>query len=271
MIIPLPFFHLLVAILYALGAVARWRTSRLPSATDATPKYVWALALFTLALHACAVTRAIAAPDGIDISLGNAISLVAFLCVLVAWASGLMRALPSFASIILGGAAVAALMPAVFTGVHRFPYATESWAALHITIALSAYSLFFVAAIQALVMVGLERRLHEGVTGDARRTPPLLTLERYLFKLISLGFVLLTLTVISGLFFSEQVFGTPFELTHKSGFSVLAWFIFGTLLVGRWRFGWRGRKALYWILAGTLFLVLAYLGSKLVLEIFLKR
>jgi len=233
------------------------------------PKYVWGFALFTLALHACAIIRAIAAPDGIDISLGNAISLVAFLCVLIAWAFGLMRALPGFASVILGGAAVAALMPIVFTSARRFLYATESWAALHIAIAFSAYSLLFVAAIQALVMVGLEKRLHAGVT--ALRTPPLLTLERYLFKLISLGFILLTLTVVSGLFFSEQVFGTPFELTHKSGFSVLAWFIYGTLLVGRWRFGWRGRKALYWILAGTLFLVFAYLGSKLVLEVFLQR
>ncbi|MCL2308930.1 MAG: cytochrome c biogenesis protein CcsA [Proteobacteria bacterium] len=269
MIIPLPFFHLLVAALYALGAVTHWRVSRSRQSAYVMPKYVWGFALFTLALHACAIIRAIAAPDGIDISLGNAISLVAFLCVLIAWAFGLMRALPGFASVILGGAAVAALMPIVFTSARRFLYATESWAALHIAIAFSAYSLLFVAAIQALVMVGLEKRLHAGVT--ALRTPPLLTLERYLFKLISLGFILLTLTVVSGLFFSEQVFGTPFELTHKSGFSVLAWFIYGTLLVGRWRFGWRGRKALYWILAGTLFLVFAYLGSKLVLEVFLQR
>ncbi|MDR2173540.1 MAG: cytochrome c biogenesis protein CcsA [Burkholderiales bacterium] len=269
MIIPLPFFHLLVAALYTLGAVAHWRMPRSPSAADAVPKYVWGFTLLALALHACAVTRAIAAPDGIDISLGNAISLVAFLCVLVAWAFGLMRALPGFSSVIMGGAALAALMPIVFTNVHRFEYATGTWAALHIAIALSAYSLLFVAAVQAFVMVGLEKKLHAGVT--AQRTPPLLTLERYLFKLISLGFVLLTLTVISGLFFSEQVFGTPFELTHKSGFSILAWFIFGTLLVGRWRFGWRGRRALTWILAGTLFLVFAYLGSKLVLEVLLQR
>ncbi|MDR0770623.1 MAG: cytochrome c biogenesis protein CcsA [Burkholderiales bacterium] len=271
MIIPLPFFHLLVAVFYALGAVAHWKMSRSSSVAGIKSKYVWGFTLFTLALHACAVTRAIATPDGIDISLGNAISLVAFLCVLVAWAFGQMRALPGFASAILGGAALAALMPVVFAGSHRFLYATESWAALHIAIALSAYSLFFVAAVQALIMVGLEKRLHAGVTNDTRYTPPLLTLERYLFKLITLGFVLLTLTVISGLFFTEQVFGTPFELTHKSVFSILAWFVFGTLLVGRWRFGWRGRKALYWILVGTLFLVLAYLGSKLVLEVFLHR
>ncbi|MDR2710003.1 MAG: cytochrome c biogenesis protein CcsA [Burkholderiales bacterium] len=269
MIILLPFFHLLVAILYTVGAVTHWRMPKPVSIVATVPKYVWGFILFTLALHVCALTRAIGAPDGIDISLGNAISLVAFLCVLVAWAFGLMRALPGFASIIMGGAAIAALMPIVLTSAHRFPYATESWAALHIAIALSAYSLLFVAAVQALLMVGLEKKLHAGVT--AQRMPPLLTLERYLFKLISLGFILLTLTVISGLFFSEQVWGMPFKLTHKSAFSVLAWFIYGTLLVGRRRFGWRGRKALHWILTGTLLLVLAYLGSKLVLEVFLQR
>jgi len=267
MIIPLPFFHLVVAVLYAIGAVTHWRLPR-SAVVTAVPKYVWGFILFTLALHVCALTRSIGAPDGIDISLGNAISLVAFLCVLVAWAFGLMRALPGFASVIMGGAALAALMPIVLTSAHRFLYATESWAALHIAIALSAYSLLFVAAVQALLMVGLEKKLHAGVT--AQRTPPLLTLERYLFKLISLGFILLTLTVISGLFFSEQVFHMPLKWTHKSVFSILAWLIFGTLLVGRWRFGWRGRKALYWILAGTLFLVFAYLGSKLVLEVFLQ-
>ncbi|MDR2017237.1 MAG: cytochrome c biogenesis protein CcsA, partial [Burkholderiales bacterium] len=267
MIIPLPFFHLLITVLYVLGAVTHWRLSRSPSTAGAMSKYVWVFTLLILALHACIVIRAIATPDGIDVSLGNAISLVAFLCVLVGWAIGLMWALPGFASVILGGAAIAALMPIVLTtGIHRFPYATESWAALHMPIALLAYSLFFVAAVQALIMVGLEKRLHAGVTSNARYTPPLLTLERYLFRLILLGFVLLTLAVISGLFFTEQVFGTPFKLTHKSGFSILAWFIFGTLLVGRWRFGWRGRKALHWILAGTLFLVFAYFGSKLVLE-----
>jgi ABC-type uncharacterized transport system permease subunit len=99
----------------------------------------------------------------------------------------------------------------------------------------------------------------------------LLTLERFLFRLVTLGFVLLTLTMASGILFSEQLFGRAVMFTHKSVFSVLGWLTFGGLLWGRWRYGWRGRVALRWILAGTLFVFLAYLGSKFVLEVLLGR
>ena len=85
------------------------------------------------------------------------------------------------------------------------------------------------------------------------------------------AFVLLTLTVVSGLFFSEQLFGRPLQFTHKSVFSLLGWLTFGALLFGRWRYGWRGRVALRWIIAGTVFVFLAYLGYKFVLEVVLGR
>ncbi len=272
MIIPLSFIHFTVALLYAIGAWARGRIGDQSSSSGTgMPAYVWAFALVTLGLHAFALTRAIATPNGIDISIGNATSLVAFLCVLVAWISGLMRALPIFSSIVLGCAAVAALAPIFFHSDYLYAYATHSWAAFHIAVAISAYALFFVAAMQALAMLGLEKRLHRGVTSDPQKTPPLLTLERYMFRLITLAFILLTLTLITGVFFTEEVFGKPFELNHKTSLSIIAWFIFGTLLVGRWRFGWRGRKALYWILAGTAALLLAYLGYKFIIEVILHR
>jgi ABC-type uncharacterized transport system permease subunit len=121
-------------------------------------------------------------------------------------------------------------------------------------------------------MTGLEKRLHRGVPADAAdHTPPLLTLERYLFRMVGTGFVLLTLALASGALFSEQVFGKPFAFTHKGVFSILAWLTFGALIAGRWRFGWRGRRAAAWIVAGTVFLLLAYLGTKFVLEILLGR
>jgi len=173
---------------------------------------------------------------------------------------------------VLSVAAVAALLPALFHDPHRTSFAGATWATLHIAVALAAYAILLVAALAALLMTGLEKRLHRGLpaaAGDG--TPPLLTLERYLFRLIAAGFVLLSLTLASGALFSEQVFGQPFKLTHKSLFSVLAWLTFGALLFGRWRFGWRGRRARIWILAGAGLLVLAYLGSKFVLEVLLQR
>ena len=104
-----------------------------------------------------------------------------------------------------------------------------------------------------------------------RRCHPLLTLERFLFRLIAVGFLLLTLTLASGMLFTEQLFGKPLVFNHKSVFSVLGWLTFGALLLGRWRYGWRGRVALRWIIAGTVFVFLAYLGSKFVLEVLLGR
>ncbi|MGR5475449.1 cytochrome c biogenesis protein CcsA, partial [Vibrio astriarenae] len=74
--------------------------------------------------------------------------------------------------------------------------------------------------------------------------PPLLTLEKLLFRLIGAGFVLLTLTIASGALFSEQLFHRAFQFDHKNVFAVLSWLMFGGILVGRRFRGWRGRVAL---------------------------
>ena len=101
--------------------------------------------------------------------------------------------------------------------------------------------------------------------------PPLLTMEKLLFRMLLIGFVLLSVTVGSGLFFSEQLFGKPFAIDHKTLFAFASWAIFATLLVGRHAWGWRGKRALRWTLAGFALLVLAYVGSRFVAEVVLGR
>ncbi len=211
-------------------------------------------------------------PTGLDLSFANALSLVAGLAVLVAWASGVIRALPGISAVVLPVAALCALGPASGESPHRFAYAAEPWAAVHIAVALLAYALFVVAALQALVLIGLESRLRRGLPAESEGSvPPLLMLERFMFRLVGLGFVLLTATLITGFLFSEEIFGRPLTFTHKNVFSVAGWITFAILLFGRWRYGWRGRPALHWILAGTALLVLGYLGSKFVMEVLLRR
>ena len=103
------------------------------------------------------------------------------------------------------------------------------------------------------------------------RLPALLTMERLLFRLIAFGFSLLTLTVLSGIVFSEQLFGMAFRWDHKTVFTLLSWMLFGSLLAGRvWR-GWRGKTALRFTLTGFATLLLAYVGSRFVLEVVLHR
>ena len=259
--------HVLVAAMYAVTAWAGW-----PRGTADVQRRRLAPGLLTVALvlHAIAAWRSIARPEGLDLSFENALSLVAGLAVLAAWLGGVLQRLPGVASVVLPVAAVCALLP-LAGSPHPFALAGAPWAAAHIAVALVAYALFVVVAMQALVMTGLEKRLHRGQPEAHASSTPLLSLERYMFRLLGVGFVLLTLTLATGMLFSEEIFGKPMMLTDKIVFSVAGWLAFAMLLFGRWRYGWRGRTALKWILAGTLLLVLGYLGSKFMREVVLGR
>jgi ABC-type uncharacterized transport system permease subunit len=100
---------------------------------------------------------------------------------------------------------------------------------------------------------------------------PLLTLERLTFRFAAAGFVLLSATLGAGLLFSEALYGRPWRWDHKTVFSVMSWFAFALLLLGRLRFGWRGRKAVRVLYTGSLLLLLAYVGSRFVIEVVLNR
>jgi ABC-type uncharacterized transport system permease subunit len=266
--------YLLVPAAYLAAAALAWR--QLAPPTGVTPQSHRALAALlaaaALAGHATLVVGVVYSRGGLDVSLVNALSAVAGLTALFAWVGNSARALPGVAMVALPVAALAAPLPALFPNPHRFSLVDEPWAALHIAVALSAYALLIVAALQALLLLGLERRLHRALPDPvAEGLPPLLTLERFLFRLVAIGYVLLTLTLLSGALFSEQLFGQPLQFTHKIVFSLLGWLVFGALLFGRHRYGWRGRAALHWIVAGTALLFLAYTGSKFVLEVILGR
>jgi ABC-type uncharacterized transport system permease subunit len=263
-----------VAAAYLAAAWVEWRRLAPPGEREserAAGLASW-LPACAIAGHAVLLANAVFTAEGLNLSLANALSAVAGLSALFAWLGTLSRALPGVAAVTLPVAAIGAVLPVVFPNPHRFSFATEPWAALHIAIALIAYALLIVAALQALVLTGLERRLHRGLPEPgAESLPPLLTLERFLFRLVAVGYILLTLTLLSGVLFSEQLFGKPLTFTHKTVFSVSSWLVFTGLLYGRYRYGWRGRTVLNWILAGSVLLLLAYLGSKFVLEVILGR
>lgn len=263
-----------VVVAYLAAAWIEWQRLAQQPRPESAPGAALASWLPPLAIagHAVLVAGAVFTAEGLDLSLANALSAVAGLTALFAWLGTLSGALPGVAAAALPVAAAGAVLPALFPNPHRFSFPAEPWAALHIAVALTAYALLIVAALQALVLTGLERRLHRGLPEPgADHLPPLLTLERFLFRLVGAGYLLLTLTLVSGVLFSEQLFGKALTFTHKTVFSVLSWIVFGGLLYGRHRYGWRGRKALNWILAGSVLLLLAYIGSKFVLEVILGR
>ncbi len=159
----------------------------------------------------------------------------------------------------------------VVLGTPRATDAAMTWQiTLHAVLALLAYATLSIAALVAITLAIQERALRAHRVGPLLRWfPPLATVEALLFQLIGAGFVLLSATLLTGLLFVENLLAQ--HLAHKTVLSVAAWVVFGVLLFGRWRFGWRGRRATLWTLAGMLLLLLAFVGSKFVLEIILHR
>jgi ABC-type uncharacterized transport system permease subunit len=267
--------HLLPASLYAFLGFHFWRT-RWASVAPAMPRGMLAwerLALLAaLLLHASALYTELFGGGAMRFGFGAALSLMLWLAVLIYWVESFHARMEGLQPLALPLAAVCTLLPALFPGQHLLANAASPMFRVHFLIAMVAYSLFTLAALHAIIMAVAERRLHRGeLTRPLASLPPLLTMEALLFRLILIAFVLLTLTLASGIAFSETLFGKAMEFNHKTLFSIISWLIFAALLVGRFAYGWRGRTALRWTLAGFAALLLAYVGSRFVLEIVLDR
>ena len=269
--------HLICALLYAALAFYFWRRHWSGAATadvDAASRRVTehAALLAPFALHTWLLAGSMFGGDGLYLGVGNAISLIFWLTVLIYGSGSLFYRLDGLHALVMPAAAVAVMLPVVFPSTHALANTETMAFKAHLLIAMLAYSLFTIASLHVMLMAIIERRLHAGtVPSSLRSMPPLLTMESLLFRIIAAGFVLLTLTIASGVLFSEELFGKPARFSHKTVFGVLSWLIFGALLGGRWFYGWRGRTAVRWTLAGFLTLVLAYIGSKFVLEVILGR
>jgi len=260
----------------ALSAVA-FRAARPAVAAGPSPqsdmRFDTVLAPVALVLHGILLYRSVIVPEGLDLGVANAISMLVWLTVLIYWLAGLVYAgVSAILGLMAPAAALAVLLQAVVTSQHVVTYGGDPLFALHFGIAMLGYSLFIVATVHALVMLAEEKWLHRGTLPPfLTRMPPLLEMEALLFRILLAAFVMLTLTVVSGVFFSEQLFHKPFKANHKTVFAFISWGIFGGLLWGHYFRGWRGRKAVHWTLAGFVSLLLAYVGSKVVLELILQR
>ena len=228
--------------------------------------------LLPLAMHGFLLGRSVFAPDGLHLGLANAISAILWLTVLIYWIGNFFYRLDGLQALVLPLAAVATLLPIVMPVPGVLPNTQFAAFKMHLLISLLAYSLFTIASLHVALMALVEKRLHDAsVPQVLQQLPPLLTMEALLFRIIWAGFVLLTLTLATGVLFSEVLFGKAAPFTHKTVFGIVSWLIFAALLVGRHVYGWRGRTAVRWTLTGFAMLVLAYIGSRFVLEVLLGR
>jgi ABC-type uncharacterized transport system permease subunit len=229
-----------------------------------------AVILVPLALHGWLLYQGIFARE-LRFGFAQALSVMMFLGVAFYWIESLFYDLEGMQPLVLPLAALAVPLPALFPGLASAgAHAQAATFKLHLALAMVAYSLFIIALLHATLMALVERRLHQKGSFFAG-LPPLLTLEQLLFRVIGAAFVFLTLTLVTGIFFSETLFGRALRADHKTVFAVLSWVIFGLLLAGRLLYGWRGRTALRWTLSGFVMLLFAYVGSRFVLEVLLHR
>ena len=203
------------------------------------------------------------------LSLGDTAAIVGALIAVTALVLVLRPRLRGMAALLL---VIAAMLEAAFSeGARSFTTGRPGWElSFHIAMATTAFAFLTIGAALAVSQVVVDRRLRSRrPLGILRILTPLESLESGCFHSILAGFLLLTLALVSGAFFVENLFAQ--HLVHKVVLAIVAWIVFGVLLLGRWRFGWRGRKALRWTLAGYVLLGLSYFGSKLVLENLLGR
>lgn len=259
---PLLLVTLCVSALY--GWVA-WRLQRTPPA--ASVRFLLPLALLA---HGALIYQSMLGQGDIRLGFGNSLSTILWLTALLYWLSSQGAPLARLQSWVSGLAAVSVLAMALFSATHVIPNSQALALRAHLVVSFLAYGLLAVAALHAVLMTLLEKQLHRGAfLRDG--APPLLTLEAMLFRAIGIGFALLTLTVLSGVVFSEEIFGKALQFSHKIVFAILSWLVFGGLLLGRHYRGWRGRTALVWTITGFTLLLLAYLGTQFVLEVLLGR
>jgi ABC-type uncharacterized transport system permease subunit len=254
---------ILAITLLVLYAASAWVMLRSVNKPRLEP-IAWTLVLLAIIGHSDAIVHMMRLNGPFSIGLLEAISLLAWTLAVLACLISIERQNRVLGAILLASAALGAAVTG--TG-HNYAEATApGWElTAHILLSMGAAALLFAAAVTALLLVFLDRRLRNRRIADLPSVlPPLDALEKVMFRLIGAGFALLTLSLLTGFVFVTNLFAQ--RLLQKTVLSLIAWLLFGVLLIGRIRFGWRGRSAVRWTLTGFGVLAAAYFGSKFVLE-----
>jgi ABC-type uncharacterized transport system permease subunit len=259
----------LVILLYLVAAAAALHAARREAPRAAFHEPVLYLSAAALAAHGAWLADTLQPGGALSLGLADSASLMG----LAVGAGGLLCVFaPRFRTVAATCLGIAALL-AAGTGSLPAPHeiATGGWPlAVHVVLAMGSAGMFAVAAVLVAMLAAQDAALRGGRAGGWLATlPPVESLERALFSVIGIGTAALTVAILAGLLFVTDLFAQ--HLVHKTVLALIAWAIFAWLLAGRWRFGWRGRKAARYTIAGFVVLAVAYFGSKFVLEILLGR
>ena len=258
--------NLLALVLYSAGSL--YFITRLLRQHDLERKSLLVTAAVALVFHGIGVIGNGFYREGFHLSYFGVSSLIFWAVNLLVLISSLKKALHNLFVLLYPLSALSVL--ASIVSKNQASHLLDYSIATHVILSIIAYSLLTIASLQALLLAYQSHQLkHKHLTPGVRLLPPLQTIEALLFELLWVGEIMLTLAIVSGFWFLEDMFAQ--HLVHKTVFSLCAWVIYAVLLWGRWQLGWRGNKAIRWALAGFICLMLAYFGSRLVLEMILQR
>lgn len=253
-------------LLYGLGTLGLCLSFIRQNAVNSN--YLFALTAVTLLFHALSIHGMNFTPEGFYLTFYGSASIIFWVINLVVFLSSVKKPVHNLFLLLYPLSALclgASLLAHESTSNRLLDYSLAS----HVILSILAYSLLMIASLQALLLAYQNRRLRQKQLSSKNTfLPPLMTMEALLFEFIWVGEILLTLSIVSGFWFLDDMFAQ--HLAHKTIFSIAAWFIYAALLIGRWKQGWRGYKAIRWALVGFLCLMLAYFGSRLVLEFLLR-
>jgi len=273
-------FGWLPPVLYLLLLLFLSQKARAGKGSPVSVGLMQACIFVILVLHGIELHDFVFTPQGFIFGFAQDLSLIAWVGLAFYWFQSWFLPIASLLWMSILFALVCSLLPIFFPGVLISPVAvSDPWFKAHFIVATISVGLLSLAAMQAMLMSVYDRALHRqlAIVPNGRLShwledlPPLMMMEGLLFNLLYVGFALLTMTIFSGLFFSQVLFGKPFVFDHKTIFALVSWILFAGLLIARWWVGLRGWAAIRWVLSAYVVLLLAYVGSRFVLEVVLQR
>ncbi|UOO81714.1 cytochrome c biogenesis protein CcsA [Uruburuella testudinis] len=268
----MPIVLICLMLVYAGLAGFVWLRYKKRGETPYPLKMELAVLAAALLVHGVALSLPVLQDQILIMGFGYSISLIVWLMLMMYWCGSFFYSLRGLQLLLYPCAAFSLLLGVVFPGKF-IGYQISDWPfMLHVGASLLAYGLFGIVTLLAVLVLLLNRELHKRkFSALVSFLPPLLSLEKLMFQGMWAGFLLLTYSVVSGTFFAEAVFGKSASLSHKTVFGILSWLIYGGLLLKHSMTAWRGKKVAVWTIIGFVSLMLAYVGSKFVLEIILHR
>jgi len=260
----------LAVVLYVIAAYGLTKRLASHQQTDSSINKIVIIEIAAVILHGIVLSQALLPSAGINLGFTNVLSLATVFIALLLIIASFNKPVENLGIIVFPLSALVLSIQVLLPTEHLLSLTETKGLGIHIVFSILAYSILGLATVQAVLLSLQERSLHNRKPGGIiRALPPLETMEQLLFQMIIIGFSLQSMSLLSGFIYLEDMFAQ--HLVHKTVLSAIAWFVFAILLCGHWIYGWRGRTAIRWTISGFITLLIAYFGSKYVIEILLGR